>query len=393
MASPFREMLYWFGKIVDRKLPCVNTNGWSKKRGQRNGVCLNCLDECQLYPCDNCGFKHKCGNCIFSECFLDCKNEFNKFRWLSFDEDPDDNTLLQAWIKYKDYFFSKFNYGYSPQSRILDMNKNQKFKVDEGTKKALSVPITTQYLKFKFFGKIHIQFGTIFSTKIQPWLELSETKVGYLQPLNVERCAELMATRSMYACNVVKLCCITKIQCKRPITESDCMVEGYLDKDDNGWKFAAIVGNKKIPVTQKLAMNYFMKASRSELFYYAHSRCHPMSSCPRWNEGLEYYNMSILDIIFKRQFMSEVVEWFELFSQYTGVHYDFITECVHDVTMITAFKKEIDDYITDGKKISLNSVVPEEHAAYKYIIILRNSLMLAIDAALIRIRSQSMGVL
>nr|BCU08800.1 polyprotein [Porcine rotavirus C] len=393
MASPYREMLYWFGKVIDRKLPCVNTNGWRKKRGKKDGICLNCLDECKLYACDNCGLKHKCENCIVSECFLDCKNELNIHRWLSFDEEPNHSVLLQAWTRYKDYFLSKFNYGYRIQSRILDMNKNQKFKMDEGKKLALSVPITGQYLKFKLFGKIHIHFGTILSTRIQPWLELSEIKIGYLQSLNVERCAELMATRSMFTCNVMKASCINKIQCRRPVTENDCIVEAYLDKNNNGWRFAAVVGNKRIPVTQKLAMDYFLKSLRTELFYYAHSRCHPMSSCPRWNFGLEYSNMSILEIVFRRQFMNEVVEWFEMFSQYTGEHYEFITDCVRDKKMIVAFKKEIEDYIKDNKKITLKSVLPEEHAAYRHILRLRTSLMLAIDLAMLRIQSQSMGVL
>ncbi|BAV31544.1 NSP1 [Porcine rotavirus C] len=391
MASPFREMLYWFGKIIDRRLPYVNTNGWIRRRGAKNGVCLNCLDECNLYPCDNCGLKHKCGNCILSECFLNPQNEFNKYRWLVFEHDPDDSALLQAWIKYKDYFLIKFNYSYPNQAKILDMNKNQKFQTNEGRKKALSVPVTTQYLKFKFFGKTYIQFGTITTTKLQPWVELSELQVGYLQLLNVERCAKLMATRSLYASNVAKASCIKDIKCKRPIYENDCAVEAYLDKDEHGWKFAAMIGRQRIPVTQKLAMDYFTKAMTSELFYYAHSRCHVRSDCPRWNEGLRI--STTIDIIFKMQFMHELVEWFMYFSQYTGSHYDFITECVHDVAAITMFRKEIEDYIADGKLISLNSVVPEEHAAYKYIIVLRNSLMSAIDAALTRVRSQSVGVL
>nr|QUD20525.1 non-structural protein 1 [Rotavirus C] len=393
MASPYREMLYWFGKIIDRKLPCVNTNGWRKKKGRKNGICFNCLDECKLYACDTCGVKHKCENCIVSECFLDCKNEFNTFRWLSFDEEPNQTTLIQHWVIYKDFFLQKFNYHLPTQARILNMNKNQKFQLNEGKKRALSVPITAQYLKFKLFGKIHIHFGTILSTRMQPWLELSKIKIGYLQSINVERCSELMVTRGQFTTNVAKAACITEIKSKRPLYESDCMVEAYLDKNNNGWKFAAVVGKKKIPVTQKLAMDYFMKSLHAELFYYAHSRCHPMSSCPRWNFGLEYSNMSILEIVFRRQFMNEVIEWFELFSQYTGEHYEFITDCVRDKAMIAAFKKEIEDYIKDDKKITLKSVLPEEHAAYRYILRLRRSLMLAIDLALLRIRSQSVGVL
>nr|QHU78958.1 NSP1 [Porcine rotavirus C] len=393
MASPFREMLYWFGKIIDRRLPHVNTNGWIRRRGKKDGVCLNCLDECNLYPCDNCGLRHKCGNCILSECFLNSQNEFNKLRWIVFDHNPNDSTLLQAWVKYKDYFLIKFNYSYRNQAKILDMNKNQKFQINEGRKKALSVPITTQYLKFKFLGKIYVQFGTITTTKLQPWVELSELQVGYLQLLNIERCSDLMVTRSQYAANVVKTSCIKEIKCKRPIYENDCAVEAYLDKDEHGWKFAAMIGRQRIPVTQRLAMDYFTRAVNSEIFYYAHSRCHVRSNCPRWDEELGLSNVSTIDIIFKMQFMSELVEWFQYFSQYTGSHYDFITECVYDVTAITMFKKEIEEYITDKKPISLNSVLSEEHAAYRYVLILRSSLMSAIDAALIRVRSQSMGVL
>nr|QGH58934.1 nonstructural RNA-binding protein 1 [Rotavirus C] len=393
MASPFREMLYWFGKIIDRKLPHVNTNGWIRRRGAKNGVCLNCLDECNLYPCDNCGLKHKCGNCILSECFLNPQNEFNKCRWLVFEHDPDDSILLQAWIKYKDYFLFKFNYDYPNQAKILDMNKNQKFQTNEGRKKALSVPITTQYLKFKFFGKTYIQFGTITTTKLQPWIELSELQVGYLQLLNVERCAKLMVTKSLYASNTMKASCIKKMKSKRPIFEDDCAVEAYLDKDEHGWKFAAVVGRKKVRVTQKLAMNYFTRAINSELLYYAHSRCHVLSNCPRWGDDLRLFHVSTLDIVFKMQFMKELAEWFQYFSQYTGSHYDFITECVHDDAAITIFRKEIEDYITDGKPISLNSVLTEEHAAHRYVLILRKSLMSAIDDTLAKIRSQSMGVL
>ncbi|ALE20412.1 NSP1 [Rotavirus C] len=393
MASSYREMLYWFGKNVDRKLPCVNTNGWRKQRSRKDGICLNCLDECRLYACDVCGIKHKCENCIVSECFLDAKNEFNIRRWASFDDEPSQMVLFELWIMYKDYFMTKFNYRYSTQAKILNMNKNQKFQLNEGRKKALSVPITAQYLKFKLFGKVHIQFGTILTTKIQPWLQVSELKIGYLQSLNVERCAELIITRGIFTTNVIKAACIKEIECRRPISESDYVVEAYLEKQDNEWKFAATVGKHKIPVTQKLVMEYFMKSLNIELFYYAHSRCHPLSSCPRWNQGLRVFHVSTLDIVFRRQFMNEVVEWFELFSQYTGSHYEFITDCVRDKVTIVAFRKEIEEYIKCGKKITLNSVVPEEHAAYRYILTLRKSLMLAIDLALFRVKSQSMGVL
>lgn len=393
MASSYREMLYWFGKNVDRRLPCVNTNGWRKQRGRKDGICLNCLDECKLHACDICGVKHKCENCIVSECFLNAENEFNTRRWLSFDDEPSQMVLFEFWIMYKDYFMAKFNYRYATQAKILNMNKNQKFQLNEGRKQALSVPITAQYLKFKLFGKVYIQFGTILTTKIQPWLQVSELKVGYLQSLNVERCMELMVTRGIFATNVIKAACIKEIKCRRPISESDYVIEAYLDKENNEWKFAAIVGKRKIPVTQKLAMKHFMKSITTELFYYAHSRCHPLSACPRWNQGLRVIHVSTLDIVFRRQFMNEIVEWFELFSQYTGQHYNFITDCVRDKVAIAAFRKEIEEYIKYGKKITLNSVVPEEHAAYRYIINLRKTLMLAIDLALFRVKSQSMGVL
>nr|BCU08789.1 polyprotein [Porcine rotavirus C] len=393
MASPYREMLYWFGKTIDKKLPYVNTNGWRRQMGRKDGICLNCLDECKLYSCDHCGIKHKCGNCILSECFLNVKNEFNEYRWLVFDEEPDLTTLIQHWIIYKDYFLRKFNYQLPTQAKILNMNKNQKFQLNEGRKKALSVPITSQYLKFKLFGKTYVQFGTITTNKIQPWLELLTLKIGYLQLLNVERCADLMLTKGLFAANVAKTACITEIKSKRPIYENDCKVEAYLDKNDHGWRFAALLGRRKVPVTQTLAMEYFMKSLKAELFYYAHSRCHTLSNCPRWNEGLRLLNASTLNIVFRRQFMNEIVGWFELFSEYTGSHYEFITECVHDKDAINTFRQEIEDYITDGKRITLKSVVPEEHAAYRQIIRLRESLMLAIDAALLRIRSQSMGVL
>nr|QUD20540.1 non-structural protein 1 [Rotavirus C]QUD20542.1 non-structural protein 1 [Rotavirus C]QUD20548.1 non-structural protein 1 [Rotavirus C]QUD20550.1 non-structural protein 1 [Rotavirus C]QUD20552.1 non-structural protein 1 [Rotavirus C] len=393
MANSYREMLYWYGKTMDKKLPYVNTNGWRRQKGKKDGICLNCLDECKLYSCDHCGIKHKCGNCMLSECFLDVKSEFNQYRWFAFDDEPDQATLMQHWIIYKDFFLQKFNYHLPTQSRILNMNKNQKFQLNEGKKRALSVPITSQYLKFKLFGKIYIQFGTVMTNKIQPWLELSTLKIGYLQLLNVERCSELMVTRGQFATNVTRAMCITGIKSKRPIYDNDCVIEAYLDKNDQGWKFSAILGKRRIPVTQKLAMEHFMKSLKSELFYYAHSRCHTLSNCPRWNEGLRLLNASTLNIVFRRQFMNEIVEWFELFSQYTGSHYDFITECVHDKKAIDIFKQEIEDYIREGKRITLRSVVPEEHAAYRYILQLRESLMLAIDAALLRIRSQSMGVL
>ncbi|BAO73962.1 nonstructural protein 1 [Bovine rotavirus C] len=395
MASSYREMLYWFGKNVDRKLPSVNTNGWRKRRSKKDGVCLNCLDECRLSVCDACGIKHVCENCILSECFLEAKNEFNIYRWLSFDDEPSQMVLIESWIAYKNYFLTKFNYKYSTQAKILDMNKNQKFQLNEGRKQALSVPITTQYFKFSLFGKIHIHFGTILTNKIQPWLQLSELNIGYLQSLNIDRCAELLATKGSFAVNVMRTACITKIACKRPISEGDYIVEAYLEKDGwiMEWKFAAVIGRKKIPVPQSLAMKYFLKSIDTELFYYAHSRCHPLSACPRWNQGLRIFSVSTIDIVFRRQFMNEIVEWFELLSQYIGVHYDFITNCICDESAIAMFKKEIEEYIENGKKITLSSIIPEEHAAFRHILNLRKSLMLAIDMALLRIRSQSMGVL
>ncbi|ALV82545.1 NSP1 protein [Human rotavirus C] len=394
MANSFREMLYWYRKIIDRKLPCVNVNIWRREiEYKTNGVCLNCLNECKVCPCDYCGIRHKCENCLNSDCFMNTDNEFNSHRWITFDEEPSQMVLFEYWIMYKDYFLSRFNYSYKVQLKILNMNKNRRFHINESKKKALSVPITSQYLKFKFNNKIYIMFGTFLTSKIQPWIQLKSLKIGYIQSLNVDRCAKLIATKGIFAANSFRSSCITEINARRPISECDYLIEACLCNENNEWKFSAVMGRDKIPVTKSLAMKYFCRNINTELFYYGHSKCHVVSECPRWNQQLRVLHTSTLNIIFRRQFMNEVVEWFENFTQLTGMHHDFIKTCVYNKVIVSHFRKEIEDYINSGKKISLSSVIPDGHALYNSIDILRFSLMLAIDVALTRIESQQMDVL